>query len=68
MPIRRAAACMYRMWYISFVAAKRKETPAAEPVLPPTEGTHGKRVPAIFFHTEAGRRTAPGMAAGPAIA
>ena len=45
---------MYRIWYNSYVAAKRKEAPAAEPALPPTEGTHGKRVPAIFFRTEAG--------------
>jgi phage-related protein len=36
------------------VAAKRKTAPAAEPALPPTEGTHGKRVPAIFFRTESG--------------
>ena len=45
---------MYRMWYTSWVAAKRKTAPAAEPGLPPTEVTHGKRVPAIFFRTEAG--------------
>ena len=42
------------MWYTSYVAAKRKDTPAAEPALPPTEGTQGKRVPAIFFRTESG--------------
>jgi phage-related protein len=41
------------MWYIYYVAAKRKGEPAAEPALPPT-GPHGKRVPAIFFRTEAG--------------
>jgi len=42
------------MWYTSYVAAKRKDTPAAEPALPPTEGTQGKQVPAIFFRTESG--------------
>jgi phage-related protein len=36
------------------VAAKRKRASAAEPALPPREGAHGKRVPAIFFRTEAG--------------
>ncbi len=36
------------------MAAKRKTAPAAEPVLTPTEGRQGKRVPAIFFRTEAG--------------
>ena len=36
------------------MAAKRKTASAAEPALPPGEGTHGKRVPAIFFRTEAG--------------
>jgi phage-related protein len=36
------------------VAAKRKAAQASEPALPPTEETHGKRVPAIFFRTEAG--------------
>lgn len=36
------------------MAAKRKTAPAAEPASPPTEGTQGKRVPAIFFRTEAG--------------
>lgn len=45
---------MYRIWYSSYVAAKRKDAPAAEFALPPTEGTQGKRVPAIFFRTEAG--------------
>ena len=33
---------------------QRSDAPAAEPALPPTEGTHGKRVPAIFFRTESG--------------
>jgi phage-related protein len=42
------------MWYTSSVAAKRKTVTAAEPALPPTEGTHAKRVPAIFFRTESG--------------
>jgi hypothetical protein len=42
------------MWYTWHVAAKRKEAPAAEPALPPTEVTHGKRVPGIFFRTESG--------------
>jgi phage-related protein len=42
------------MWYIPYVAAKRKTAPAAEPALPPTEVTQGKRVPAIFFRTESG--------------
>src|SRR5580692_4253252 len=42
------------MWYTSWVAAKRKTAPAAGPALPPTEVTHGKRVPAIFFRTESG--------------
>jgi phage-related protein len=42
------------MWYTWDVAAKRKTAPAAEPALPPTEVTHGKRVPAIFFRTESG--------------
>jgi phage-related protein len=42
------------MWCTSCVAAKRKAAPAAEPALPPTKATHGKRVPEIFFHTEAG--------------
>ena len=36
------------------MAAKRKQAPGAEPALPSTEGTHGKRVPAIFFRTESG--------------
>ncbi|HEY3823791.1 MAG TPA: type II toxin-antitoxin system RelE/ParE family toxin [Bryobacteraceae bacterium] len=36
------------------MAAKRKTVTAAEPALPPTEGTHAKRVPAIFFRTESG--------------
>ena len=42
------------MWYTWHVAAKRKDAPAAETALPPTEVTLGKRVPAIFFRTEAG--------------
>jgi phage-related protein len=42
------------MWYTKYMAAKRKDTPAAEPALPPTEETQGKRVPAIFFRTESG--------------
>jgi len=36
------------------VAANRKEASAAEPAPPLAEGTQGKRVPAIFFRTEAG--------------
>jgi phage-related protein len=42
------------MWYTSYVTAKRKTAPAAEPALLPTEGKQGKRVPAIFFRTEGG--------------
>jgi phage-related protein len=42
------------MWYTLYVAVKRKAASASEPALPPTEGTHSKRVPAIFFRTEAG--------------
>lgn len=36
------------------MAAKRKGTSPAEPALSPTKETQGKRVPAIFFRTEAG--------------
>ena len=35
------------------MAAKRNAASAAKPALPPTKGPHGKRVPAIFFRTEA---------------
>jgi len=42
------------MWYTWHVPAKRKTATAAEPALPQTKGTYGKRVPAIFFRTESG--------------
>ena len=42
------------MWYTWHVPAKRKTATAADPALLPTEVTHGKRVPAIFFRTESG--------------
>jgi phage-related protein len=42
------------MWYNTSLAARGKDVPAAERAPLPTEGTQGKRVPAIFFRTEPG--------------
>ncbi len=45
---------MYRIWYTPFVGKKRKPLPGPD-LQAETPERQGKRVPAIFYRTEAGR-------------
>ncbi len=45
---------MYRIWYTTCVGKKPKSSPASRDTLSHALERQGKRVPAIFFRTEAG--------------